>query len=191
MPGLGYGGSPGGRSAFSSDGRTLFYLVRKRGSRPFNSAELRIADLDSGRTAAALPGVLMSDFDIAPDGELVTFEEAGHVWVASLDRSTPPRQLTSSVSFRPFFGPGGDIYFQANESGRTFVYSVGPDEAMPRKINPEPVAVVRYFAPWRLVALRLEPSDRPPNTRRVPVSRLRFLQRRVGTWPQVILCKIP
>ena len=50
----------------------------------------------SGRTGAVLPGVSMSEFDLSPDGELITFgaldaEGNSHVWVAPLDRRTPPQ----------------------------------------------------------------------------------------------------
>ena len=134
-----------------------------------------MTDLDSGRTEAVLPGVSMSESDIAPDGEHVAFaaldaEGNSHVWVAPLDRRTPPKQLTSSVAQEPYFGPGGEIYFVAREGGQEFVYNVGPDEAVPRKLNPEPVALLkRYFAPWRLVAFgffadysRAQPKGGPP-----------------------------
>ncbi|HEY4050970.1 MAG TPA: winged helix-turn-helix domain-containing protein [Acidobacteriaceae bacterium] len=144
VPGLGFSAAEI-RSVFSPDAKTLFYLVRKQGSRAWNAGELWMADLDSGRTEAVLPGVSMSNFDIAPDGDRVVFEaqdagETGHAWVASLNRSTRPRQLASSVAYKPFFGLEGDIYFVAREGDREFVYSVGPDGTVPRKISSEPVA---------------------------------------------------
>jgi hypothetical protein len=66
----------------------------------FNSGELWMVDLDSGRTEAVLPGVPISEFDISPDGQHVTFaaldaEGDSHVWVAPLDRHAPPKQLTA------------------------------------------------------------------------------------------------
>lgn len=123
-------------SVFSPDGKKLFYLVAKRGPRAFNSGELWITDLDSDRTEAVLPGVSMSEFDIAPDGERVTFvaqnaEGAWCVWVASLDRRTPPKQLTSSVAYGPRFGQEGEIYFLAHEGGQEFAYRVGPNDPLP------------------------------------------------------------
>jgi hypothetical protein len=145
LPGLGYGGGTGAHSVFSPDGKGLFYLVHKQGSPlAFNSGELWITDLDSGRAEPVLPGVSMSEFDIAPDGERVAFaavdaEGTSHAWVAQLDRRTPPKQLTSSVAQRPCFGPGGDVYFVVREGGQEFVYRVGPDDAVPRKMNPESV----------------------------------------------------
>jgi Tol biopolymer transport system component/DNA-binding winged helix-turn-helix (wHTH) protein len=143
LPGLGF--SSNVRSVFSPDGKRLFYLVRKQGSRAFISGELWMTDLDSGRTVALLPGVSMTEFDIAPDGERVAFatpdgEGTLHAWVAALDRRTPPRQLTSSVAHKPCFGPGGDVYFLVREGDQEFVYRVGPDETVPRRMNSQPVA---------------------------------------------------
>jgi Tol biopolymer transport system component len=151
VPGLGFGGS-NAHSVFSPDGKRLYYLVRKQGSRAFNSGELWMADLDSGRIEAVLPGVSMSEFDIAQDGERVAFEAldaegTSHVWISSLDRRTPPKQLTSSIAYKPCFGPGGQVYFQAREGGREFVYSVGPDETAPRTMSPEPAAGFKSISP--------------------------------------------
>jgi Tol biopolymer transport system component len=142
VPGL--GGDSSMHSVFSPDGKKLFYLVGKRGSRAFNSGELWMTDLDSDRTEAVLPGVSMSEFDIAPDGERVTFgakdaEEAWHVWLASLDHRTPPKQLTSSVAYGPRFGREGEIYFLKHEGGQEFVYRLRPNDPEPRKVISEPV----------------------------------------------------
>lgn len=65
--------------------------------------------MDSGRTDAVLPGVPMREFDVAPDGQRVAFaaldaEGNSHVWVATLDRRVPPKQLTSSVARQLGFG---------------------------------------------------------------------------------------
>jgi hypothetical protein len=141
VPGLGFGGW-GTHSVFSPDGTKVFYLVRQQGSRAFISGELWMADLDSGRIEAVLPGVSMSEFDIAPDGDRVAFaaldaEGNSHEWIAPLDRHSPPQQVTSSVAHSIFFGPGGEVYFLAREGGHDFMYSVGPNETVPRKMNPE------------------------------------------------------
>lgn len=62
-----------GRSVFSSDGAKLYYFARKQGSRAFNSGELWVADLQSGRTEVVFPDILMSDFELARDGKQATF----------------------------------------------------------------------------------------------------------------------
>jgi len=137
MPGLGFG-IASAHSTFSPDGKRLYYLVREKGSRAWTSGELWMADIDSGRTEPVLPGVSMSGFDIAPDGERVAFwiPDAGGIpraWVASLDRRTPPKQLASSEAQWPSFGPKGEIYILVREGGHQFISSVGPDGIAHRK----------------------------------------------------------
>ena len=139
MPGLGFG-IASAHSTFSPDGKRLYYLVRERGSRAWTSGELWMADIDSGRTESVLPGVLISGFDIAPDGERVAFwtPDAGgvsRVWIALLDRRTPPKQLTSSEAQWPSFGPEGDIYILVREGGQQFISSVGSNGIAHRKMT--------------------------------------------------------
>lgn len=142
VPGLGF--TDGGvRSVFSPDGKRLFYLVRNQASRAFKSGELWMTDLATGRTEAVLPGVSMTDFDIAPDGARVAFaalDAAGdsHAWVASLDRRIPPKKLTLAVAHQPSFGPGGEVYFLLSEGRQEFLYSVAPNQIAPRKASEEP-----------------------------------------------------
>jgi len=152
VPGLGFGGT-GVRSIFSPDGKRIFYLVRTPGSRAFRSGELWMTDLTTGRAGAVLPGVSMSEFDVAPDGERITFaaldpEGNSHAWVAPLDRHTPPRLLISSIARQTTFGPKGDIYFLAHEGGHEFLYSMAPGEDAPRPMNPEPSEAFSRISPY-------------------------------------------
>jgi DNA-binding winged helix-turn-helix (wHTH) protein/Tol biopolymer transport system component len=151
VPGLGFVGT-GVRSVFSPDGKRLLYLVRKQGSRAFKSGGLWMTDLPTGRTEAVLPGVSMTEFDIAPDGERLAFaaldgEGNPHAWLAQLDPRIPPKQLTLSVARQPYFGPGGDVYFLLREGAQEFLYSVGPNETAPREIDPEPSAEFSRISP--------------------------------------------
>ena len=129
-----------------------------------------------------LPGVSMTEFVIAPDGERVTFaapDERGawHVWLAALDRRTSPKQLTSSVAQWPSFGTEGEIYFVAREGGQEFLYRIGPNKAVPQKMNPEPLAEFKGISPrgeWLFHGLC--PTDGTPCTRRVSNSHLQFFE---------------
>jgi Tol biopolymer transport system component len=106
VPGLGLGGGEQVRSVFSPDGRKLYYLVRKQASRSWISGELWAADLDSGRSEPVLPGIsINSNFALSPDRKRVVFEATDvngepHAWIAPLDRSSPPRQITGSLPAR-------------------------------------------------------------------------------------------
>lgn len=152
VPGLGFGGGADVRSVFSPDGKRAFYLRRTQGSRAYTSGELWMTDLESGESEAVLPGILMTEFHIAPDGQRVAFaaqdaQETSHVWVAPLDRRTPPKQLTSSASRAISFGPGGSLYFLMREGGQEFLHSIGPSETSPRKVRPEPVENMGGISP--------------------------------------------
>jgi DNA-binding winged helix-turn-helix (wHTH) protein/Tol biopolymer transport system component len=131
VPGLGYG-SDKPRSVFSPDGKKVFYLVRKQNSREWTSGELWSTDLVSGQSEAVLPGILIdSCFEIAPDGNRVVFQTdadgATHVWLASLDRRTPPQLVTPSVAYAPGFGPGGRIYYLARDGNRSLLRGLAPE----------------------------------------------------------------
>jgi hypothetical protein len=85
----------------------------------------------------------MTDFDIAQDGEHLAFsaldpEGDSHLWMASLDRRTPPKRLTLSVARQPCFGPGGEVYFLLLEGHQEFLYSLAPNQIAPRKTSHEP-----------------------------------------------------
>jgi len=154
VPGLGFAGGGNGRSIFSPDGKRLFYLLHKEGSRAYKTGELWAADLDSGRSEAVLPGILMSEFYLSPRGDQVAFEAQdaqgmSHAWLAPLDRRTPPKQITSSVSWGVTFGPGEDIYFLALEGGQDFLYRLGSGETIPRKVSPKPIhAAISPHGHW-------------------------------------------
>jgi DNA-binding winged helix-turn-helix (wHTH) protein/Tol biopolymer transport system component len=151
VPGLGFGGTDV-HAICSPDGKRLFYLVRKGASREYNSGELWVAELDSGRTEVVLPGILMSEFDVSPDGDRIAFaafdkEGSSHVWVASLDRSSPPRQLTMKFARKPYFRAEGNIYFLIQENDQEYVYRVGPKEIAPQKVSSQAVDDFKGISP--------------------------------------------
>jgi eukaryotic-like serine/threonine-protein kinase len=156
LTGLGHPDDPWVHYVFSPDGKKLYYLLRKQGSFATKAGELWVAYLDSGRTEAVLPGLVMGKFDILPDGQRVVFEdqpqdEKSHVWVAWLDRRSHPRLLTSSVARLPHLGPAGDVYVGVREPGGEFTYKGGADES-PQRLNP-PYPGILYLSPhgeWEL-----------------------------------------
>ena len=144
VPGLGFAGGADVGSVFSPDGKRLFYLVRKEGSRAWESGELWAADLDSGTSEAILPGILMSEFHLAPEGDRIAFaaqdaQGLSHAWVAPLDKRTPPKQLTSLVSMEAAFGSEKGVYVVTREGDDEFLYRLGSGENIPRKISPQAI----------------------------------------------------
>jgi eukaryotic-like serine/threonine-protein kinase len=156
LPGLGLGGWAA-RSVFSPDWKKL-YLARKEGSRAWKSGELWMADLESGRTES-LPGILMSDFDLAPDGKRAAFSSlneqgSSRVWIAALDHRTPPQQVTSIESDNPSFGSSGTLFFRGREGDSDIVYGVELSDTKPRRISANPVPGFYVVSPdgkWLLM----------------------------------------
>jgi hypothetical protein len=108
---------------FSRDGRRVFYLFAKELalSAPLGwinwSGDLRSVDLISGGTESVLPGMSVADYDISPDEKEAAFtvtEGNGEqtIWLADLDRRTPPRQIARAGD-QVSFGADGDIIFRS------------------------------------------------------------------------------
>lgn len=120
-----------------------------------------MTDLATGHTGVVLPGVSMTEFDLSPDGKLITFaaldaEGNSHAWVAPLDRGTPPRLLTSSIARQPCFGAEGNIYFLLSRGSHEFLYDVAPGEGAPRQLRLEPSDQLSRISPrgdWWLLGL--------------------------------------
>ena len=107
----------------SKDGKRLFYLfasdlsLSASGWGPW-SAELRSLNLASGKSDTLLPGVSVTDFDISRDEKLVAFsandgqERQSTIWLASLDRGSPPRQIARDGD-EVSFGADGELIFRS------------------------------------------------------------------------------
>jgi hypothetical protein len=102
-------------SAFSIDGKKLYFLQIAPGSNDvgdamltaFTAGDLWVVDVDTGQAAVVFPGLKITRFSLAPDGKRITFTTADadgpHLWVAALDRQSPPRQLPVVAPEEPRF----------------------------------------------------------------------------------------
>jgi serine/threonine protein kinase/Tol biopolymer transport system component len=133
---------------FSPDGKKLYYLLRRGGVSSTGSAspgDLWVADLETGRKERLLPGVLASGYDISPDGRRVVFsatdkEGHTHLWLASLDLRSSPRQFQSAFDEdEPRFGPNGYLYFRAAEGKLNFAYRLKEDGSGRVKLHPDAI----------------------------------------------------
>ena len=94
---------------FTPDGKGLVYRLQKGPSRP---GELWMAQLDSRRNEPLLPGFPILDvqaYDISPDGRQVLVQTGDiegklRLWLAPLDRRSPPRQIPGVEGDYPAFG---------------------------------------------------------------------------------------
>jgi Tol biopolymer transport system component len=137
---------------FSPDAKTLYYLVRKN-----DAHELWFADLTSGRTEPLLPGfsiegILSRNYDLSPDGKQVVMnardgEGKPQLWLARVDRRSPPRPIPNVEGDGPLFGPGGEVFFRAREGSYGYVYTVRQDGTGLRKVSDYPVISTGAIAP--------------------------------------------
>jgi hypothetical protein len=84
--------------------------------------EVLVADLQSGRSEPLVGGFQALDYDISADGRQVVMETADRegkprLWLAPLDRSSPPHQIPNVVGESPRFGPDGEIFFRRRAEG--------------------------------------------------------------------------
>jgi Tol biopolymer transport system component len=133
----------GANPKFTPDGKKLCYLIVSVAPNAFvfyrDPGELRVADLESGGSEPVARGFQVVDFDISTDGRQVVMWTADRgLWLAPLDRSSPPRQIPNVEGSHPRFGPSGEIFFRKLVRRSTFVYRTNPDGSGVRKaLEPE------------------------------------------------------
>jgi serine/threonine protein kinase len=123
---------------FSRDGQRLYYLMRRNS--PASPAELWRADLTSRKSEVMVPGVSMDEFDISPDEKQVVFfdepsDRQSELWIASLDRSSPPRRIGTSGD-TPHFGRDGKVFFRMSEGRDLYIGVTEGDGTARRKALP-------------------------------------------------------
>ena len=136
----------------SADGRYVYYL---QGERLFGS-DLRRVELDSGKSEQVLPGGSIGPYDISDDGLEVVFATRGgtgpEVWLASLDRGSPPRQLTHGD--QPSFGRDGTVILRHMERNANYLYRIKKDGSGSERILSRPILAKSSVSPdgeWVIV----------------------------------------
>jgi hypothetical protein len=166
----------GANPRFTPDGKRLCYLIVKENPSECGAyrqpGELRVADLESGRSEPLVRGFQAVDYDISADGKQVVMWTVDRAfWLAPLDRSSPPRQIPNLKGSHPRFGPGGEIFFRREEGHSTFVYRVRPDGAGMRKALENPVYLLDNASPdghW-IVGWAPLSGDGPPAYQAFPL----------------------
>jgi hypothetical protein len=125
-----------------------------------------VADLDSGRTEPLLPGIAVIGnhlaYDISPDGSHVVVasrdpEGKPRLWLAPLDRRSPPRQIPGVEGTQPVFGADDEVYFRGSNGLSAFAYRVRTDGTGLRKASELPIGAVHGMSPdgqWLAVSVR-------------------------------------
>jgi Tol biopolymer transport system component len=146
--------------SFSAMRDKLYYLVRAESLHAIPRGGLWVMELESGQRQRLLPDYPMEHYSVSKDGQRVVFVSANDskrkgVWLARLDGSSAPRQLTSSNGLQAFFGAQGEVFFAAQEKDGTFVYRVKEDGSGLQKVISHAVYFLygvspdgKYVAVW-------------------------------------------
>jgi DNA-binding winged helix-turn-helix (wHTH) protein/Tol biopolymer transport system component len=166
---------------FTPDGKKLCYLSVIKAPNQFawyrNPGELRVADLESGRSEPLVPGLPVLEYDISADGRLVVMSTTDRdgklrLWVMPFDRSSPPTQISNVGGASPKFGEGNDIFFRHLDGTSVFVYRVYPDGTGLRKALTAPVFLMNSVSPdgrW-IVAWAPIGGNGPPSIQAFPLN---------------------
>jgi eukaryotic-like serine/threonine-protein kinase len=135
---------------FTSDGKRLLYVVGAGAS-----ADLWIADLESGRSEPLVSGVktsLGSTYDLSPDASQVVFASVGSsgkpgLWLAPVDRHSPAKQIPGAGGDEAGFGRDGEILFRRTEGTTNFIFGIHPDGSGLRKVSGQPISEFCGIAP--------------------------------------------
>ena len=146
-----------GRPSFSSDGRTLYYLVVNGQS---HKNELWKRDIAGGGQEKVLPGYDMGSYAVTQDRSKVVFtmeDESRHpaIWMAPTDRSSSAVRLsTTSGDDTPLLLASGDVIFRNVEGTQNFVYRMKADGSNRRKVTPDSILDLVSVSPdgrWLVV----------------------------------------
>jgi len=173
---------------FSVDGKKLYYLVRRHGvSGSFTEGELWVADLTADRAERLLPGFVVNGYAISPDGRNVAFsatdkEKHSHLWLASLDLRSSPRQFSSSTEEdQPYWDSAERIYFRAAEGKSNFVYRMNADGTERTKLLGDAILSLEAVSPDGKWAVAAQPREGDPSIREVALP--------IPVGPAVTICR--
>ncbi len=158
---------------FSRDGRAVFYL---RSAAPGSVVELWQTDLASEKSEPVLRGVSILEYDISDDGKEVVYStqppgEPSQLWLAALDRSSPPRMISSVGDDSPHFGPDGRILYRISDDKTHYLAEMKRDGSGRSRVVPYAVGNLFFMSPDRhwITAVTEPPGGGIGGTYAVPV----------------------
>jgi serine/threonine protein kinase len=118
------------------DGTRVYFLLRPTADS--DTSELRALSLATGAAQTLIPGLSIVDYDISSDESEVAFttRENGesHIWIAPLDRRSPPRRIASSAD-QVSFGADDELIFRSIQAPANRVVRISKDGTRRREID--------------------------------------------------------
>jgi hypothetical protein len=161
--------------SFSPDARTLYYL---RHESPGSATELWRADVESGKSEPVWPGISIGEYDISSDGSDVVFTtrpvgKPSQIWLAPVNRKSPPRQIAGDGANAPRFGPGGRVLFRFSDSTFNYVGQMMKDGSGRSKVVPYPISTFQNVSPdrrWLIAIIPLSDAGKSWGSMAVPTA---------------------
>jgi Tol biopolymer transport system component len=152
--------------SFSPDGKKIYYRRSRAAATAYGVGELWVADLASGRNEALLPGFRVNTYAISPDGKraAVAVQGAGgkfRLWLASLDRRLPPREIPGADGDSPDVRPRRRVVFPGRRGRYQLPVSDQRGRRRAAESDAESGAGNRRRLAGRAVGRRLGPGTRP------------------------------
>jgi Tol biopolymer transport system component len=134
-------GRAGSFPRFSRDGSSLYYVKSEAPDAP---TELWRVDVPSETSTKVLPGTPMLEFDISDGGREVVYSvqprgKPSQIWLAALDRGSPPQLIAASGEDSPHFGPDGQIVVRSFDGTSYYLEQINRDGSARRKVVPYPI----------------------------------------------------
>ena len=117
----------------SASGKRVYFLMRQK-----SGSELWSMDLSSGKKEQLLPGSSIDDYTFSPDEREVAYttQSGGdrEIWLATVDRSSPPR-LVIRGGDQVSFGANGELIYRKLEEKQSFLYRIKKDGSGAQRIT--------------------------------------------------------
>jgi eukaryotic-like serine/threonine-protein kinase len=146
----------------SADGKRLYYLLRKGNSS--NVSELWSRELISGKSDPIVTSLRVVDYDILEDQAQVAFtvrsQGTSQIYLAALDRSSPPRLVTKDGDTVNFGGNGVLLFRQLGDKAN-YLARIRTDGNGLERITDTPIANKDTISPdgvWVTVAGSIGPG---------------------------------
>jgi Tol biopolymer transport system component len=168
----------------SADGRRAYFVEARASGQ---SAELRRLDIGSGRSDTLLAGYAFRSYGISVDESQVVFSTghgaASQVWLAPLDRRSPPRLLARAAD-EPAFDATGDIFFRSIGEHENTLHRIHSDGSGESKVLAGPIVEFESVAPdGKHVMVDLKTAAGPTGIWLAPVDGGQPVMVREGWWP--------
>lgn len=140
----------------AKSGKQVFCLVRRVGS---PELQLALIDIATGRTDTLLADAHLLQYDISRDEKTVAYvtSEKGErqVWLAALDKTSPPRRLVEGAD-NVWFSGDDELVFRALEGHANFLDRIKRDGSGRTRILDRPIVQAMGVTPdgqWALVQM--------------------------------------